>query len=85
MTAPIKRSRYKGNIRAGSKLEQLSNVAHQPPNLGIWKCWFFRKDENRSSRRKTFQEKDENRQTETIFDVTPRLEPRPRITGKRAL
>ena len=30
--------------------------------IGIWKCWFLRRGENRSTRRKTSRSKDENQQ-----------------------
>ena len=33
-----------------------------PDRIGIWKCWFLRKGENRSTRRKTSRSKDENQQ-----------------------
>ena len=31
--------------------------------IGIWKCWFLRRGENRSTRRKTSRSKDENRES----------------------
>ena len=31
-------------------------------SIGIWKCWFLRRGENRSTRRKTSRSKDENQQ-----------------------
>ena len=38
--------------------------------IGIWKCWFLRRGENRSTRRKTSQSKDENQQqTQPTFDA----------------
>ena len=33
-----------------------------PDLIGIWKCWFLRSRENRSTRRKTSRSKDENQQ-----------------------
>ena len=33
-----------------------------PDRIGIWKCWFLRRGENRSTRRKTSRSKDENQQ-----------------------
>ena len=33
-----------------------------PDRIGIWKCWFLRREENRSTRRKTSRSKDENQQ-----------------------
>ena len=34
-------------------------------SIGIWKCWFLRRGENRSTRRKTSRSKDENQQQTT--------------------
>ena len=43
---------------------------NKPDRIGIWKCWFLRRGENRSSRRKTFRSKDENQQqTQPTYDV----------------
>ena len=39
-------------------------------SIGIWKCWFLRRGENRSTRRKTSRSKDENQQqTQPTFDA----------------
>ena len=39
-------------------------------SIGIWKCWFLRRGENRSTRRKTSRSKDENQQqTQPTFDT----------------
>ena len=39
-------------------------------SIGIWKCWFLRRGENRSARRKTSRSKDENQQqTQPTFDA----------------
>ena len=35
---------------------------NNPDRIGIWKCWFLRKGENRSTRRKTSRSKEENQQ-----------------------
>ena len=35
---------------------------NNPDRIGIWKCWFMRRGENRSTRRKTSRSKDENQQ-----------------------
>ena len=35
---------------------------NNPDRIGIWKCWFVRRGENRSTRRKTSRNKDENQQ-----------------------
>ena len=39
-------------------------------SIGIWKCWFLRTGENRSTRRKTSRSKDENQQQiQPTFDA----------------
>ena len=41
--------------------------------IGIWKCWFLRRGENRSTRRKTSQNRVENQQqTQPTFDTGSR-------------
>ena len=35
---------------------------NNPDRVGIWKCCFLRREENRSTRRKTSRSKDENQQ-----------------------
>ena len=41
-----------------------------PDLIGIWKCWFLRRGENRITRRKTSQSKDENQQqTQPTYDT----------------
>ena len=41
-----------------------------PGRKGIWKCWFLRRGENRSTRRKTSQSKGENQQqTQSTYGV----------------
>ena len=35
---------------------------NNPDQIGIWKCWFLRRGENRSTQRKTSRSKDENQQ-----------------------
>ena len=43
-----------------------------PDLIGIWKCWFLRRGENRSTRRKTSRSKDENQQQTHIWHhMTP--------------
>ena len=38
--------------------------------IGIWKCWILRREENRSTRTKTAQSKDENQQqTQPTYDA----------------
>ena len=41
-----------------------------PGRIGIWKCWFLRREENRSTRRKTSRSKDEDQQqTQPTYDA----------------
>ena len=41
-----------------------------PDRIGIWKCWFLRRGENRSTRRKTSRSKEENQQqTQPTYDA----------------
>ena len=41
-----------------------------PDRIGIWKCSFLRRGENRSTQRKTSQSKDKNQQqTQPSFDA----------------
>ena len=41
-----------------------------PDRIGIWKCWFLRRGENRSTRRKTSRSREENQQqTQPTYDV----------------
>ena len=41
-----------------------------PDRIGIWKCWFLRRDENRSTRRKITRSKGENQQqTQPTYGV----------------
>ena len=51
-------------------LAQSTNWGHFPGQIGISKCWFVRRFENRSTRRKTSQSKDENQQqTQPTYDA----------------
>ena len=44
---------------------------NNPDRIGIWKCWFLRRGETRSTRRKTSRSKDENQQqTQPTYDAT---------------
>ena len=41
-----------------------------PDQIGIYKCWFLRRGEDRSARRKTSQSKEENQQqTQPTYDA----------------
>ena len=48
---------------------------NNPDRIGIWKCWFLRRGENRSTRRKTSRSKDENQQqtqpTRRVWESNP--------------
>ena len=46
---------------------------NNPDRIGIWKCWFLGRGENRSTRRKTSRSKDENQQqTQPTYDAKSR-------------
>ena len=45
-------------------------LENNPDQIGIWKCWFLRRGENRSTRRKTSQSKDKNQQQTQPTDDT---------------
>ena len=47
--------------------------------FGIWKCWYLRRGENRSTRRKTSRSKDEKQQQTqpTYMTPSPGIEPGP--------
>ena len=43
---------------------------NNPDQIEIWKCWFLRRGENRSTRRKTSWSKEENQQqTQPTYDA----------------
>ena len=45
-----------------------------PDRIGIWKCWFLRRGENQSTRRKTSRSKGENQQqTQPTYGVDARI------------
>ena len=47
----------------------LRNVCAFQDRIGIWKCWFLRRGENRSTRRKTSRSREENQQqTQPTYD-----------------
>ena len=51
-------------------------------SIGIWKCWFLRRGENRSTRRKTSQSKDENQQqTQPTYDAESRNRTQATLVG----
>ena len=53
-----------------------------PGRIGIWKCWFLRRGENRSTRRKTSQSRVENQQqTQPTFYAESRNRTRATLVG----
>ena len=45
-----------------------------PDWIGIWKCWFLRRGENRSTQRKTSRSKGENQQqTQSTYGINTRI------------
>ena len=54
-------------------LAQRTNWEHFPDQIGILKCLFLRRGENRSTRRKTSPSKDDNQQqTQPRYDAESR-------------
>ena len=55
---------------------------NNPDRIGIWKCWFLWRGENRSTRRKTSRSKDENQQqTQPTYDAEPGNRTRATLVG----
>ena len=53
-----------------------------PDRIGIWKCWFLRRGENRSTRRKTSRNKGENQQQfRPTYDVDAGIWTRATLVG----
>ena len=68
-------------FRARGSCIKLSSI---PDRSGIYKCWFLRRGENRSTRRKTSQSREENQQqTQPTYDVESGN--RTHIGGRRVL
>ena len=56
--------------RQGVHMNSFRNNHAFQDRIGIWKCWFLRRGENRSSRRKTSQSRVENQQqTQPTYDA----------------
>ena len=53
----------------GVHKNSLRNVSTSQDRIGVWKCWFLRKEENQSTRRKTSRSKEENQQTQSTYDA----------------
>ena len=57
-----------------------------PDRIGIWKCWFLRRWENRSTRRKTSRSRVENQQqTQLTYDAGSGNRTRDTLVGGSAL
>ena len=52
-----------------------------PDRIGIWKCWFLGRGENRSTRRKTSRSRDENQQTQPTYGAKAGNQTRARLVG----
>ena len=61
----------RGALVQSPELEAHDKVLdNNPDRIGIWKCWFWKRGENRSTRRKTSRSKDENQQqTQPRYDA----------------
>ena len=58
------------------------NVSVRLDRIGIWKCWFLRRGENRSTWRKTSRSKGENQQqTQPTYGVHARIRTRATLVG----
>ena len=59
-----------------------TNWERFPDRIGIQKCWFLRRGEKRSTRRKTFRSKDENeQQTQPTYDAETGNRTQPTLVG----
>ena len=57
-------------VLAQSPEPEAHDKVTNPDRIGIWKCWFLRTGENRSTRRKTSWSKDKNQQqTQPTYDA----------------
>ena len=62
-TNSILMSTTRGVLAQSSEPEVRDKVLeNNPDQIGIWKCWFLRKGENGSTRKKISRSKDENQQ-----------------------
>ena len=53
-----------------------------PDRIGIWKCWFLRRGETRSTRRKTSRSEEENQQqTQPTYDAASGNRTRDTLVG----
>ena len=58
------------------------NVRAFQDRIGIWKCWFLRRGENQSTRRKTSRNREENQQqTQPTYDAGSRNRTRDTLVG----
>ena len=55
---------------------------NNPDRIGSWKCWFLRRGENQSTRRKTYRSKEENQQqTQPTYEAGSRNRTRDTLVG----
>ena len=65
-----------------SSLELVETCPCVPDRIGTWKCWFLRREENRSTRRKTSRGKGENQQqTQPTYGVDASIRTRATLVG----
>ena len=74
----INQKRFRGRISTRSFFVFLI-----PSGIGIWKCWFLRRGENRSTRRKTSQSHKKGPTTNSTHLWRPRQHWDPRLIGGR--
>ena len=71
---PVKKKKCKCNLfthgAPRSSKNSFRNARAFQDRIGIWKCWFLRRGENRSTRRKTSRSRVENQQqTQPTYDA----------------
>ena len=58
------------SLKSYSRAQSTLVIGETKDRIGIWRCWFLRRGENKSTRRKTSRSKDENQQqTQSTFDT----------------
>ena len=63
-------------------LNRLVRGRDNQARIGIWKCWFLRRGENRSTRRKTTRSREENQQqTQPTYDAASGNRTRDTLVG----
>ena len=56
------------SLKSYSRAQSTLVIGETEDRIGIWRCWFLRRGENKSTRRKTSRSKDQQ-QTQSTFDT----------------